>query len=409
MVTATFTLNAYALTVNKAGAGNGTVTSAPSGIDCGATCTANFGYNTVVTLTAAASTGSTFTGWSSGCSGTGVCVVTMDAAKSVTATFTPQLDSIFGDSFESGGLTAWSASSTDGGHLSVSTGAAMVGTLGLQAFINDNNSMCVTDATPQAEKRYRARFYFDPNSITMASGNAHYIFYGYSGTSTNVLRIEFRYYLRNYQLRAGLRGDGSTWTNTSWFAITDAPHSIEFDWRAAAAAGTNDGGLTLWLDGVQKAALAGIDNDTRQIDQVQLGVVSGVDSRTLLTRLQGQPGFTFVKLDLADRTGMEQLFAERKDDNPECTADCGHPQCAQARIQRAGASGEAMMAAYQVTGAAGFIGYHLSQRLLKEFTVEKLVEKTFGLRRAHALCIFLKGNAYANCKRLPFLQPPGRV
>jgi UDP-glucuronate 4-epimerase len=31
-----------------------------------------------------------------------------------------------------------------------------------------------------------------------------------------------------------------------------------------------------------------------------------------LTRLQGQPGFTFVKLDLADRTGMEQLFAERK-------------------------------------------------------------------------------------------------
>ncbi len=88
-VTATFVLNAFALTVNKAGTGSGTVTSAPPGIDCGATCTANFGSNTMVTLTAAAATGSTFAGWSgSGCSGTGVCVATMDTAKSVTATFT---------------------------------------------------------------------------------------------------------------------------------------------------------------------------------------------------------------------------------------------------------------------------------------------------------------------------------
>jgi hypothetical protein len=41
-----------------------------------------------VTLTATASAGSTFTGWSGACTGTGSCVVTMSAAKSVTATFT---------------------------------------------------------------------------------------------------------------------------------------------------------------------------------------------------------------------------------------------------------------------------------------------------------------------------------
>ena len=63
-VTATFTLNTYALTVTKAGAGSGTVTSAPTGITCGATCSASFNYNTNVVLTAAASTGSTFNGWS---------------------------------------------------------------------------------------------------------------------------------------------------------------------------------------------------------------------------------------------------------------------------------------------------------------------------------------------------------
>lgn len=80
---------AQTLTVNKGGAGSGTVTSSPVGINCGLSCSASFNYNTSVTLTAIASTGSNFAGWSSsGCSGSGVCVVKMDAARSVTATFT---------------------------------------------------------------------------------------------------------------------------------------------------------------------------------------------------------------------------------------------------------------------------------------------------------------------------------
>ena len=43
---------------------------------------------TVVTLTATPASDSQFSGWSGACSGTGACSVTMDAAKSVTATFT---------------------------------------------------------------------------------------------------------------------------------------------------------------------------------------------------------------------------------------------------------------------------------------------------------------------------------
>ncbi len=79
----------FALTVSKAGTGTGTVTSNPAGINCGATCSANYTSGTPVTLTAAASAGSSFTGWSgAGCSGTGTCQVTMSAAQSVTATFT---------------------------------------------------------------------------------------------------------------------------------------------------------------------------------------------------------------------------------------------------------------------------------------------------------------------------------
>ena len=82
----------YSLTVNTTGnsGGAGTVSSNPTGINCGSTCSANFNSGTTVTLTASPSTGSTFGGWSggnAGCTGTGNCVVNMTAAKSVTATF----------------------------------------------------------------------------------------------------------------------------------------------------------------------------------------------------------------------------------------------------------------------------------------------------------------------------------
>jgi hypothetical protein len=76
------------LMVARNGNGTGGITSTPAGIDCGATCSANFDANSLVTLTAAADSGSSFTGWTGGgCSGTGTCQVTMTAAQSVTATF----------------------------------------------------------------------------------------------------------------------------------------------------------------------------------------------------------------------------------------------------------------------------------------------------------------------------------
>ncbi|WP_168058585.1 InlB B-repeat-containing protein [Candidatus Manganitrophus noduliformans] len=87
-VTATFNIQTFALTVNKGGTGTGTVTSSPAGIDCGGACASNFNAGTAVTLTATTSADSDFTGWSGACSGTGSCNVTMDTARSVTATFT---------------------------------------------------------------------------------------------------------------------------------------------------------------------------------------------------------------------------------------------------------------------------------------------------------------------------------
>src|SRR5208337_175460 len=63
-----------ALTVSDSGTGSGTVTSSPSGISCGTTCSGAYNSGTTVTLSATAAANSTFAGWSGGgCSGTGTC------------------------------------------------------------------------------------------------------------------------------------------------------------------------------------------------------------------------------------------------------------------------------------------------------------------------------------------------
>ena len=67
--------------------GSGTVTSTPSGISCGSTCSANFASGAQVTLNETPANGWVFSGWSGACSGAGSCVVTMSAAESVTAAF----------------------------------------------------------------------------------------------------------------------------------------------------------------------------------------------------------------------------------------------------------------------------------------------------------------------------------
>lgn len=94
VVTATFagqTSSEYLLTVQKQGDGFGTVSSKPYGITLGQIApydSAKFQAESSVALTASATSGSRFDGWSGACSGTQpTCTVKMDATQTATATF----------------------------------------------------------------------------------------------------------------------------------------------------------------------------------------------------------------------------------------------------------------------------------------------------------------------------------
>jgi MYXO-CTERM domain-containing protein len=123
------------LIVNVTGDGSGQVASAPTGLSCdGGTCAQNFPRNTVVTLTATAKAGSLFGGWSgvAGCEDAAApCVVTMAAARTLTATFAIDPNAPADDGTGGGGP---SATATGCGSCS-STGSAGDGALWAMAMV----------------------------------------------------------------------------------------------------------------------------------------------------------------------------------------------------------------------------------------------------------------------------------
>jgi hypothetical protein len=89
-VTATFTIvPVHQLSLNVGGSGSGAVSFTPEGggADCQQNCIRSYSAGTRVRLTASASAGSRFEGWSGPCRGKKSCKLTMSAAQTVTASF----------------------------------------------------------------------------------------------------------------------------------------------------------------------------------------------------------------------------------------------------------------------------------------------------------------------------------
>src|SRR6476660_6121660 len=135
----------------------------------------------------------------------------------------------------------------------------MAGTAsGLQAVVDDTNSLFLHH--DNAENRYRARFYFDPNGFDPGEAQSHFrtrILIA-QGSGFRLITIVLKRQLGAYTVEARVRRNDGTRADTGFFPISDGPHFIEFDWQRATGPGANDGSLQLLIDGSSVATLSGI-------------------------------------------------------------------------------------------------------------------------------------------------------
>jgi len=175
-----------------------------------------------------------------------------------------------------GDLTQYTTTVTDGGNLSVAAGAALAGTnYGLSCFINDT-TVIYGEKTITADTSgiLRVRFYFDPNTLTMSNSD-NFVLCMPRNASAGCAYIQLIKVGSDYAIRALIINDAGGNTTTSSYTITDAPHYLEFKLLRATGASTNDGSLQLWIDGVDKETISGIDNYTRfdNFTSIRLGAL----------------------------------------------------------------------------------------------------------------------------------------
>ena len=178
---------------------------------------------------------------------------------------------LFSDGFESQNLSAWSSSVTNNGALSVTSAAHLIDDYGMKATLG-TAAIYVENTTPNGLWQYRARLWFDPNSVAMTTGTET-IFEGRNGTNAQ-FQIELQKSGADYQLRARIRNDANGWSNSGWQTITDAPHSVDVYWAAATGAGANNGYVKLSIDGLFRQQVTGVDNDTLRLEEARLGAAS---------------------------------------------------------------------------------------------------------------------------------------
>jgi putative Ig domain-containing protein/List-Bact-rpt repeat protein len=99
------------------GSGDGSVSG--SAINCPGTCSITAPQGTEITLTATPASGSSFGGWSGPCSGAGTCTTRLDAAETITATFSKNPSSPSGSppgTISTGTVTTTNTTTTIGGY-----------------------------------------------------------------------------------------------------------------------------------------------------------------------------------------------------------------------------------------------------------------------------------------------------
>ena len=193
---------------------------------------------------------------------------------------------------EGNSLGEYDSSTTDSGDLSVSAAAALAGTdYGLSANIDDTNSIYGSSSfTEPSTYDIRIRYYIDPNSLTMASGDSFINMEVVTSTSALPVYSQLEYDGSNYEVHVIARSDGAADNTVYDGDITDAPHYVEIQLTRAESSTSSDGTCTVWVDGVEMGSIANIDNYDIYvlINEARIGAISGIDAGTSGTLYQDE-------------------------------------------------------------------------------------------------------------------------
>jgi hypothetical protein len=92
--------------------------------------------------------------------------------------------------------------------------------------------------------------------------------------SRRVFALVLRRVAGQFGLMGRARLDDNSQRDSGFFDITDGPHWVEIDWRAASAPGAADGALELWIDGAPMFAASDLANAAAEVDFVRLGALN---------------------------------------------------------------------------------------------------------------------------------------
>jgi len=181
-------------------------------------------------------------------------------------------------------LSEYSSTVTDSGDLAQAAGAAMNSTSGgVSATINDATAIYAQGTLSATGTEYRYEFYFDPNTLTMGTGEEFdFLWVHLAGTVNHKLTIADESGVM--KLKANLRNDASG-DNTGVYTLTGSAQRFEVHFKKASTNVASDGFCTIWADGdfdTPVISITGIDVfDTWQLaDRIRIGMLGNRDAGT---------------------------------------------------------------------------------------------------------------------------------
>lgn len=134
---------------------------------------------------------------------------------------------------------------------------------------------------PNNLAEFSIQFEINSDDLTMANGDEFRILRTVgSGTSATTFIVVMEENTGVRRIKATLNDDAPAATSTSFYNLPSGKSTVLVEWKASTGPGNDDGELRLSIDASLKETLSSVDNDTYDVDTIQIGAVLNVDAGT---------------------------------------------------------------------------------------------------------------------------------